>query len=110
MTAPRSMIIVFVFPIKRLRRFGLDVVGAATPIPAAAKKNVTDYDNHSGVAIVSKPGVAIAKMNTAPNVKTFEQQCCRIISKGSFIVLTTIYLPGSEPPTAAFFKEFATYL
>ena len=63
----------------------------------------TDYINRGWVAIVSRPGVAIDKANKAPSVKTFEQLRCRIMSKGSFIVLATTYRLGSESPNIAFF-------
>ena len=68
------------------------------------------YVNHGGVALIAIAGVAVAKINSAPSAKTFKYLCCRIISKGASIVLTTIYRPGFENPSPVFFKDFTSCL
>ena len=75
-----------------------------------AQRLTDDYVNHGGVAIISKAGITIANVNSGPKTKTFEQQCCRIISKVASFILMNIYHPGSKQPTSEFFREFTTYL
>ena len=96
--------------IKRLRSFNLNVVEAAGPHQNGFRIDGVDFVNHGGVVIISKAGIAIAKVNSAPKRKTFEHLCCRVISQGASSVLVNIYRPGSEQLTSEFFKEFRGYL
>ena len=96
--------------IKRLSSFNLNVVKAARPHQNGFRIDGVDFVNRGGVAIISKAGIAIAKVNSAPKIKTFGQLCCRVISQGASSVLVNIYHSGLEQLTSEFFKVFRSYL
>ena len=74
------------------------------------KRDTLNYVNHGGMAVVSKRGVVVAKINIRFKISTFEQLFCSVSSKGASAIITTIYRPGSLPPSAAFFKDFNAYI
>ena len=70
------------------------------------KRVTLNYVNHGEMAVVSKRGVIVAKINIRLKISTFKQLFCRVSSKGASVIIATIYGPGSVRQSAAFFKEF----
>lgn len=49
------------------------------------------FTNHSGLAIVSKPGINFSKITTGLKLKLFEHLCCRISRQQKSHVLAALY-------------------
>ena len=62
------------------------------------------YINHGSIAFVSKPGILVAKMDLKFRPSTFEYL------SGTFAIVVTIYLPGSQQTSTSFFDEFVKLL
>lgn len=101
--------------IKRLRGMGFNVIEAVCAIPQFQNLTGTRLDNahftnHGGIALVSKPGINIAKNDTKLDLTMFEHLCCRVGGGLTPFLLVVIYRPGSQHVTNQFFKEFAIIL
>ena len=95
--------------IKCMRRLGFKVLEVAMLIPEDIDDNI-NFVNHEGLAIVTKPGIIIAKLNMKLNAMTLEFLCCHITVDGASFILVDIYRPGSVPPSSALFNEFTGLL
>ena len=80
--------------IKRLCCQGYNLIEAARLLPPQPVDEDIDYINHGGIAIISKPGVLVARIDVKLKASTFEFLCCRLILAGTSIIVTTIYRPG----------------
>ena len=97
-------------PIKRLRSMRFNVLEAARPITTVKTRNKVAFVNHGGIAVLSRPGIAVANVKMVFSASSFEYLCCRIISKGASTILATVYRPGSAEPSVNFFKEFTSLI
>ena len=57
---------------KKIRSLGYNLIEAARPIKPATKHDNIHFVNHGGVAIMSRLGVKITKLNVKLKVSTFE--------------------------------------
>ena len=51
------------------------MIEAARQIPASTRMDKLGYVNHGGMAVVSRPGLAVAIVTTALKIHTFEDLC-----------------------------------
>ena len=63
---------------------------------------------HEGLAVVSKHGGIVAKINLKLKVDTFEYLCCCVPLEGASTIIVAIYRPGSQAATTSFFAEIST--
>lgn len=96
--------------IGRLRELKYNVIEKARPAAPDADKDNVHYVNHGGVALLSTATIRLTQLTITGDFKSFEFVCVRVASKGVPAIVLTIYRPGSLPPDAVFFNEFATVL
>lgn len=90
---------------------GLNVIEAACDISPHIRLDNTHFVNQGGIALVSKPGINIAKVDeTKIKPKTLEHMCCRVGGGLAPRLLEAIYQPGSQRVSDQFFTEFSTLL
>ena len=95
--------------VKRTRSLGYNLIEEARTIPPTNKRNNIQFVNHGGIAIISKPGTKVAKVNLMVKVSAFEHLCDRITLDVSSLFVV-IYRPGAQPITPKFFNELTTLL
>lgn len=96
--------------IKRLRSMELNVIEAARNILPTTRLDNAHFVNHGGIALVSKPGINVAKVETKMKPKTFEHLCCRVGGGLATRLLVAIYRSGSQRVSDKIFREFSTLL
>lgn len=96
--------------LKRSHGMGLNVIEAARELPHTTGGNVSYGTNHGGLAIVSKHGVNLAKIDTKLKLKSFENLCCRVCGRHTPLIMVNIYRPGSQRVCDQFFKDLSTLL
>lgn len=67
--------------LKRICCMGLNVIEAARKLPHTTGDNGSHCTNHGGLAIVSKPGVNLAKIDTNLKHKMFGQRAPVLLSQ-----------------------------
>lgn len=75
---------------------GLNVIEAAREQPHTTGNNVSYGTNHGGLAIISKHGVNLTKIDTKPKLKSFEHLCCQVGGGHAPLIMVNIYRPGSQ--------------
>ena len=77
-----------IFIIKRFRGLGFTVVEEARH-PSASKSSHDNYrwTNHSGVAVITRHGLRLAKLALGSTFKTFECVSCRVTSPSTSFTL-----------------------
>lgn len=88
----------------------MNVIKAAHLIPNHKATNKIAFVNHGGITVASKPGIAIAKLETRLKPTTFEYLCCKVSAGCTSFIVVAVYRPGSQHITDAFFHEFTTLL
>lgn len=88
----------------------MNVIKAAHPIPNHKATNKIAFVNHGGITVASKPGIAIAKLETRLKPTTFEYLCCKVSAGCMSFIVVAVYRPGSQHITDAFFHKFTTLL
>lgn len=89
----------------------LGVVEAARVLPPSANLDNVHFINHGGLAVISKPGTIIAKVDTKLKLTSFEFLCCRVASgPAPPLFVVTIYRPGSLGVREQFFTNFSALL
>lgn len=73
--------------------FGYNVVELMRPIPASAKRDNLQCTNHGGVALLSKSGIHLSKVDMRMATTTFEHLCCRVEGGFSPFLLVVVYGP-----------------
>ena len=68
------------------------------------------FINHEGIAVVSRPGIRVAKVSVKVRVITFEHLYCRATIGGASSILIVLYRPGSSSPSSGVFTEFTGLL
>lgn len=96
--------------IKRLRGLGLNVIEAARDLPVSENLDSTHFVNHGGIAVISRPGTVVAKVDSKFKPKSFEHLCCRVGSGSASLIIVAIYRPGSQSVRQLFFAELTTLL
>ena len=81
--------------VQRIRSLGYKLFGEARTIPSTTKRDNIQFVNHGGVAIISKLGTKVAKVNLKVKVSTFGNMCIRITLDDVSSLLVVIYRPGS---------------
>lgn len=89
---------------------GLKVIEAAHAIPTNTRLDNVHFINHGSIALVSKPGINIAKVETKIKPETFEHVCCRVSGGFTPILLVAIYWLSSQQVSDQFFKEISILL
>lgn len=96
--------------IRRLRTMGLNVIEAAQALPPSTRLDSAHFFNHGGLAIISKPGTIVAKIDTKLKPKSFKHLCCRIGCGHTSYIIVAIYQPGLQWVYEQFFSELSVFL
>lgn len=94
--------------IRILRGLGLSVIEAARPTTNNTRRDEANFVNQGGLAIITRYGINITKLDAKIRSPTFEHLCCKDGSGQLPIILAAIYRPGSQLACDLFFKELTT--
>lgn len=89
---------------------GLNVIEAAWALPPSTRLDSAHFINHGVLAVISKPGTNIAKIDTKMKPKSFEHLCCQIGSGYTSLIIVTIYRRGSQRVCEQFFAKLSALL
>jgi len=73
-------------------------------------RNTPNNNNHGGVAIVARPAVQLSAVSVDIRPTTFEFVAARVVAGYYACTVITVYHPGPDAITAAFFDELTEVL
>lgn len=92
--------------LRRIRCIGLNAVKDTRELSHATGDDVSHCTNHEGLAVVSKPGINRAKIDTKLKLKTFEHLCCGVGGRHAPLITVVIYMLGSQRVCDQFFRDY----
>lgn len=96
--------------IKRFCGLGLNVIEQARVIPDQSRLDDINYVNHGGIAVLSKPGTRLSRIELKFKPNTFELLCCRVGGNHTLFTIAVIYRPGSHHVSEQFFTELSSLI
>lgn len=82
-------------------------IEATRALPSGVDLYNAHFINHSGLAVISRPGAIVAKVESKLKSKSLEHLCCPVGSGCASLIITAIYRPGLQGVRDLFFTELS---